>query len=65
MEARVHDKDGKELKVGDRVTLECTVKEIQAGTEYCNVTLTTVEPMFPSDRHDTIVANTKQVRKVE
>jgi hypothetical protein len=60
-----HDKNGKLLKVGDTVNVPCIVKSVSSGEEYCNVTLETVEPMYPSDRKDSITLNAKQVEKVE
>ena len=36
----MHDSNGTELRVGDRVSLEFTVTELQSGNpEYCNVLL--------------------------
>jgi hypothetical protein len=34
-----HDKFGQELKPGDTVTLEMTVKEVYPGADFCNVSL--------------------------
>lgn len=59
-----HDKNGQLLQDGDMVVVRCVVKSVQAHEEYCNVTLETVEPMYPSDRKDTITVNAKQVEKV-
>lgn len=59
-----HDIDDVELKPGDRVQIECIVRDVQFGTEFCNVTLDTLEKMFPSEYTTCIVANTKQVRKI-
>lgn len=58
-----HDKNGVLLQVGDRVIIPAVVKSITMSEEFCNVTLETVEPMFPSDRHDTVTLNAKQVVK--
>ena len=58
-----HDRDGKLLEVGDKVTVEFEVTEVHPNEEYCNVTLLTVEPMFPEDRRDSYTMNTKQVVK--
>jgi len=60
-----HDLAGKLLQKGDRVFIVAIVKDIQEGDEYCNVTLETDQPMFPSDSKTTIVLNTKQTKKVE
>lgn len=60
-----HDIDGREIKAGDRVTIECIVRTVSTGLEYCNVTMDTVEPMFPGEHKTCYTANAKQVRKVE
>jgi hypothetical protein len=60
-----HDRDGKLLEIGDMVNIPATVTAIQTGAEYCNISVQPVEPMYPSDRHDTITLNTKQVVKIE
>lgn len=59
-----HDKNGELLKVGDRVTVECGVVEVYAGHDYCNVQLTTVEPMHPGASFNGFTLNGKQVVKV-
>lgn len=62
----MHDKNGKPLFKGDTVTITCVVKECTSNPDHCNVTLETVEPMFPSDDYkSTIVLNTKQVEKID
>lgn len=33
----MHDKNGKPLKVGDKVTVEAVIRETYATDEYCNV----------------------------
>jgi hypothetical protein len=60
-----HDKNGKQLEAGDLVTVEAKVTSVQPGEDYCNVTVETVEPMFPGDNKSTITLNTKQVAKVD
>jgi hypothetical protein len=60
-----HDKNGAVLQVGDRVTVLCEVKELHLTEDFCNVSLRTVEPMFPGDRHDTLTLNAKQTVKIE
>jgi hypothetical protein len=60
-----HDKNGALISEGDKVLVRCTVKSVTPGEEYCNVTLETVEPMYPSTNKDTIVLNAKQVERVE
>lgn len=56
-----HDRRGKELKAGDRVTIEAIVETVQAGVDYCNVTLKTIHPMPPYTAGTTITLNTQQV----
>jgi hypothetical protein len=34
-----HDKNGSELKPGDKVTLEMTVRDVYPGADMCNVSL--------------------------
>ena len=64
-----HDKNGNLLVVGDLVTVECEVVLVNAGEEYCNVTLKTVELMHPyTDEamgRSTITLNARQVVKLE
>lgn len=59
-----HDVDGREIKAGDRVTIECVVREVQPGEDYCNATLDTVIPMLPSKSPYCLTVNAGQVRKV-
>lgn len=59
-----HDKNGVELKAGDRVTVECVVEEVSATPDHCNVKLKTVEPFHPNKDGNTSWFNTKQVVKV-
>jgi len=58
-----HDKNGQLLQVGDEVYVPARVKEVQTGEEYCNVTLATAEPMYPSQSPSIITLNAKQVVK--
>lgn len=52
-----HDKNGAELKVGDRVTVEFTVESISPGTDYCNVTLKSVEGRKPDGMKECLTGN--------
>jgi hypothetical protein len=56
-----HDINGNLLKEGDQVSCLFVVKSITTGEEYCNVTLETVEPMYPGTHKTTLTANAKQV----
>ena len=58
-----HDRDGKELKVGDAVMVPARVTGIQQTEEYCNVTLETSQGMPPSNARSTLNLNAKQVVK--
>lgn len=58
-----HDCKGVELKVGDTVFVPCKVLSVQTGTEYCNLTVETIEPMFPGKDKTCVTLNTKQVEK--
>lgn len=60
-----HDKNGKLLEVGDIVNIPCVVKSISTGTDYCNLTTETVEPMYPGEYKTGITLNAKQVIKAE
>lgn len=60
-----HDRNGAVVRKGDQVLVFCTVKEVQAGDEYCNVQLETVEPMYPGEYKTGITLNAKQVVRVE
>ena len=39
-----HDQNGRELKPGDRVTVEFEVANVYPGAEQCNITLTRAVP---------------------
>jgi len=60
-----HDKNSVPIVEGDRVYVECVVKQVMTGNEYCNVTLETVEPMYPGPFKSEITLNTKQVVKLK
>jgi hypothetical protein len=60
-----HCNRGRELKVGDRVMIECIVESLQAGEDYCNVTVRTVRPMPPYETGTTVTLNTRQTESIE
>lgn len=62
--AMPHDMNGTKLEVGDLVLVPCLVTQVMTGAEYCNVTLQTEKPMFPSQHPTGISLNASQVRKV-
>lgn len=59
-----HDKNGALVNAGDTVTVEFVVSDVQTGTEYCNATLVSVEPMYPGEHKSSITINTKQAVKI-
>jgi len=58
-----HDKNGVELKIGDRVLIEAEVTSITMTEEYCNATVKTVLPMPPYADGTSVTLNTKQMTK--
>lgn len=56
-----HDKNGKTLRPGDLVTMAFNVTAVQTGEEYCNVSLESVEPMYPGEHKTNVTANARQV----
>jgi hypothetical protein len=62
----MHDKNGKLLKVDDKVTITCVIKSIRATSDYCNCNVETVEKMPPENKYtSSYTLNTKMVEKVE
>ncbi|GEM_PF-6106672 len=60
-----HDKNGNELKAGDRVNLECEVISVTPSETYCNVTLKPVNPPNPPNMYvSEITANAAIVEKI-
>ena len=57
-----HDKNGRYLEVGDVVTVRCKIKAIQMTKEYCNLSLETEAPMYPSD-NPPLMRRTRQIAK--
>lgn len=58
------DRDDKELREGDFVSLPCVVKECRPNQrEGFNIILETVEPVFPGDKGIELTVNSKQVVK--
>jgi len=58
-----YDRNGHELRVGERVTVPCRVKAIHLNEEYCNVDLETEHPMYPGDHVTPLILNSKQVER--
>lgn len=62
----MHDRNGKALHVGDQVMIQCVVKDLQAGEDYCNVSLETVHGRRPDGAKEHIGAiNTGVVEKAD
>ncbi len=59
----MHDRDGRPITEGDLVNVPCVVKSYCGGTDYCNVTVETVEKMFPSEHKSCFSLNSRQVVK--
>lgn len=60
-----HDRKGNYLVPGDIVMIPARVIGTYAHDEYCNVSLETVELLYPGIRTSHISLNSKQVDKVE
>ena len=61
-----HTMQGAELQVGDEVIMRFVVKNVMTNEEYCNVTLESVEKLYPGNYPTTLGAvNTKQTEKIE
>lgn len=52
----MHDKNGTPLKKGDVVLIPAVVKDLQAGDEYCNVSLESVHGRRPDGLKETVYA---------
>lgn len=64
----MHDKNGKPLKKGDRVTIEAEIKETYATDEYCNVQLAVGEKGQEHGPHNVtafVTVNAKQTTLIE
>lgn len=64
----MHDKNGKPLKKGDRVTIEAEITETYATDEFCNVQLKVGEKDQEHGPHNvtaTVTVNAKQTVLIE
>lgn len=59
-----HDLNGRELKIGDRVMVECEIISLGTTEEACNCTAVPVEKPVGSSYIPHIVLNTGQVFKM-
>ncbi len=57
----MHDKNGTLLRAGDRVMIECVIDTVTPNVDYCNVSVRTLEPMFPTMSPTSITLNARQV----
>lgn len=60
-----HLKGGQPAVVGQRVLIPATITAVHAGTDYCNMTVETDEPMHPGNTKTTISLNTGQAIPAE
>jgi hypothetical protein len=58
----VIDRDGAELKVGDRVMVECKVVELRPRVPYGDLVLHTLKPLRPGIEESALWLNGCQVR---
>jgi hypothetical protein len=56
-----HDRNGEALKPGDQVLVPCVVKEVHGSSDFCNVSLETIQPEHPSNQPSKLVLNSHQV----
>lgn len=63
----MHDKNGKPLKVGDKVTVEAVILETYATEDFCNVQLGIGRDQENSAHnvHGTLTINSRQVELIE
>lgn len=59
----MHDANGTPLAKGDTVLIPAKIVDLQAGEEFCNVSLETVLGRRPDQAHDTMCINTGTVVK--
>lgn len=52
-----HDRNGKEIRVGDEVLLRAKVTQVWAGEDYCNITIESITGRKPDGLSDTAVLN--------
>ncbi len=60
-----HDKNGQPLQVGDIVNVKAKIISIYTGDKYCNLSLETVENMYPGDYKTGLTLNAKQITREE
>lgn len=63
----MHDKNGKPIKTGDRVTVEAVIAETYATEDFCNVQLAIGKDKenAADNVHGTLTLNSRQVELVE
>ena len=57
----MHDINGAQLQVGDKVLIECEILSVSPDQDYCNCTLQTVRGMPGNGSKSQMTINTKQV----
>jgi hypothetical protein len=56
-----HDADGHILREGDVVYIPAKITVINPMEDYCNLSLESVEPMYPGEHKAFFTANARQV----
>jgi hypothetical protein len=59
-----HDKNNREIKVGDEVVVRCRVTAVCPGEEACNVTVEVIDEPLGGAYKPLVTMNTKQMCKV-
>jgi hypothetical protein len=54
----MHDRNGTPLKVGDIVTLELKITQVNSATDYCNVNAESVDGRKPDGLKEYFCGNT-------
>lgn len=60
-ESKMHDANGKELKVGDVILIPMVIKATTATEDYCNISAESIYPRKPDGMKETYSGNTAAV----
>ena len=60
----MHDANGTELRVGDKVNIPCTITAIHPGADYCNMQAESDLERRPDHDHERFTINSGVVRLV-
>lgn len=61
----MHDKNGKPLKLGDKVSVDFVIDDVQPGVEYCNCRVKIPGENGPANVLGQLTLNSRQVTKLE